>query len=159
MTNEEIFKQIFSTVRGVGFGLDVERTDIKKLLKSLKIPIKACKFRKHKDCTEVIIQNTGVRLVNGRVEMSRFYKNEIFQAIEDLNQTIEQKVIIIMERELTNSLGMKVTDYMCELSNFVFNVPTEFEAYKAAYRFQHEKSCLVNEEPQVGKWSVRVYEK
>lgn len=72
--------------------------------------------------------------------------------------TPEQKEAILAEKFLTDHLGMQVTDYVKFSTNYSFDVPTELEAYKAAYRYKHVGDAIVTESKLRGNWRVRIYE-
>lgn len=62
-----------------------------------------------------------------------------------------------MEQSLSSELKMQVSNLLTYHDGFSFTVPTEFDAYKAAYKYQGSKQVIVREAPNVSAWSVQIY--
>lgn len=62
-------------------------------------------------------------------------------------------------RRISVDLRIKVSNFFDYHNGFSFTVPTELEAYKAAYKYQGVKQVIVREAPSVNAWSVQVITK
>lgn len=60
---------------------------------------------------------------------------------------------------LGNSIGMTIDNFAAFHDGFSFTVPTELEAYKAAYHYRYSDKVTVKFSPNVSLWSVSVYNK
>lgn len=72
-----------------------------------------------------------------------------------LNPTPAQ--ITRMEQSLSADFKTTVSNFTTYHDGFSFTVPTELDAYKAAYKYQGCKQVIVREAPNVSAWSVQVY--
>lgn len=61
------------------------------------------------------------------------------------------------EQSISAVLGIQISNFGKHADGFSFTVQTEFEAYKAAYKYRYSKRVYVTEAPNVKAWLVQVW--
>lgn len=72
-------------------------------------------------------------------------------------ENVTEAQVTRMEKSLSSDLKAQVANLATFHDGFSFTVPTELDAYKAAYKYQGCKRVVVKEAVNVGLWLVQVY--